>query len=109
METKKVDMSYTGSDCSPCCSLYDSKYPIGFFLNSKQVEALGIPADAEPGAMMEICATVKINSVTKREGQTECYACVTEMGIVPAAAAKVSPTAKMAKAYKGEENGNEQD
>lgn len=109
METKKVDMSYSGSDCAPCCSLYDSKYPIGFFLNSKQVEALGIPADAEPGAMMEVVATVKISSVTKREGQTECYACVTEMGIVPAAV-KESPNAKMAKAYsKGDKDGEKQD
>lgn len=108
MDTKKVDMSYSGSDCAPCCSLYDSKYPIGFFLNPKQVAALGIPDDVEPGTMMEVVATVKINSVTKREGQVECYACVTEMGIVPAAAAKVSPNAKMAKAYaKGEgEDGN---
>lgn len=107
MDTKKVDMSYSGSNCAPCCSLYDSKYPIGFFLNPKQVEALGIPADVEPETEMEVVATIKINSVTKREGQTECYACVTEMGIVPAAA-KATPNAKMAKAYgKGEgEDGN---
>jgi len=109
MDTKKVDMSYSGSDCSPCTSLYDNKYPIGFFLNPKQVDALGIPAEVEPGTTMEIVATVKINSVTRREGQVECYACVTEMGIVPASsAAKATPNATMAKAYgKGEgENGD---
>lgn len=106
METKKVDMSYSGND-APCCSLYDSKYPIGFFLSPKQVEALGIPATVEPETTMEIVATVKINSVTKREGQTECYACVTEMGIVNAA--KASPNAKMAKAYKGDDNGADKD
>lgn len=107
MDTKKVDMSYSGSDCAPCCSLYDSKYPIGFFLNPKQVEALGIPAEVEPGTMMEVVATVKINSVTKREGQVECYACVTEMGIVPAGK-KQSPNAIMAKAYKGDNDGEHQ-
>lgn len=108
MDTKMIDMSYTGSDCSPCCSLYDSKYPIGFFLNPKQVEALGIPATVEPETTMKMVGTIKINSVTKREGQTECYACVTEMAIVPAEA-KASPNAKMATAYaaKGDkDNGN---
>lgn len=105
MDAKRVDMSYSGSDCVPCCSLYDSKYPIGFFLNPKQVEALGIPADVEPETTMEMVATIKINSVTKREGQVECFACVTEMGIVPAA--KTSPNAKMANAYEGKgESGN---
>ena len=106
MDTKKVDMSYKGMDSSPCCSLYDSKYPIGFFLNPKQVEALGIPADVEPETTMEIAATIKINSVTKREGQTECYACVTEMCIMKDD--KKDPNAKMAKAYsKGEsDDGN---
>ena len=98
METKEVDMSYDSMNDAPvCCGLYDSKYPIGFFLNPKQVKALGIPETVEPGATMEIVATIKITSVTKREGQTECYACVTEMGIV--SAAKTSPTAKMADAY----------
>ena len=107
MDAKMVDMSYSGSDCVPCCSLYDSKYPIGFFLNPKQVEALGIPADVEPETSMKMVATIKINSVTKREGQMECYACVTEMAIAPAA--KESPNAKMATAYaaKGDkDNGN---
>ena len=108
METKKVDMSYSGSDCAPCCSLYDSKYPIGFFLNLKQVAALGIPDTVEPGTMMDIVATVKINSVTKREGQVECYACVTEMGVA-SGTAKATPNAKMAKAYgKGEGADGEQ-
>lgn len=105
MDAKKVDMSYTGSD-SMCCSLYDSKYPIGFFLSPKQVEALGIPADVEPETTMEIVATIKINSVTKREAQTECYACITEMCVIKAD--KAGPSAKMAKAYsKGEsDDGN---
>ena len=109
MDTKMIDMSYTGSDCSPCCSLYDSKYPIGFFLNPKQVEALGIPATVEPETTFEVVAKIKINSVTKREGQVECYACVTDMGIV-AAAVKESPNAKMARAYsKGDKDGDRQD
>ena len=103
MDIKKVDMSYDRS-CDPCCGISDSNYPIGFFLNPKQVAALGIPADIEPETMLDAGITLKIKSVTKREGETEVYACVTEMGI--ASAAKPSPNAKMADAYssKGEED-----
>ncbi len=103
MDIKKVDMKRSNDDM-PCCGMYDSEYPIGFLLNPKQVADLGIPENVEPETTMEIVATIKVKSVTRREGQTELYACITEMGIVTAA--KPSPTAKMADAYAQGEDEN---
>lgn len=90
MKTAKIDMSY--KDNSPsCCGFYDSKYPIGFFLNSQQVKDLGLD-NVSPEQTVEIAATLRVTSVTKRttenddgETKTECYVCVTEMGVEQAA------------------------
>lgn len=106
MNVKKIDMANTG-ESSCCLPFHDNKYSVGFFLNPKQVEALGIADDVQPGETMEIVATLKISSVTKREGQTECYVCITEMGCVKPAQTE-TPSNKMAKAY-GEKDVNGQD
>ena len=103
MDAKMVDMKYSGSDCSPCC--YDSEYPIGFFLSPKQVEALGIPETIEPDTVMDAMVKIKVKSVTRRTGEVELYAAVTEMGIVPTSV-KEDPTSKMAKAYGDDDGGD---
>lgn len=104
MKPNMVDMSNNGNDML-CSSMYDSKYSIGFFLNPKQVEALGITPDVEPETVMCVIAMVKVKSVTKRDGETECYMCVTEMGIATKED-KPSPSTKMAAAYGKEGDSN---
>lgn len=103
---EKVSMKRE-SDTMPCVGMYDNEYPIGFFLDPQQVKALGIDGNVEPGAMVNLVATAKVKSVTKREDQVEMYLCVTEMGVD--GAPKKSPTAKLAGAYsKGESDGEHQ-
>lgn len=104
MDTKMIDMAREEDD-SCCMSIggYDNKYPIGFFLDPKTVKKLGVPDDIQPGQTVEAHATLKISSVTRREGKTECYVCVTAMGLVQTDAK--TPSAKMAESYK-EDEGN---
>lgn len=106
MDVKKIDMSSTESS-SCCLPFHDNKYPVGFFLNPKQVEGLGLEETVQPGDILNVVATIKVSSVTKREGQTECYVCITEMGCLKPAEHEETPANKMAKAY-GEKDVNGQ-
>lgn len=107
MDTKMIDMARDEDD-SCCMSIggYDNKYPIGFFLDPKTVKKLGIPDDVQPGQTIEVKAALKISSVTRREGKTEGYVCVTAMGIVQPD--KKTPAAKMADSYNGDDGNGDQ-
>ena len=107
MDTKMIDMARDEDD-SCCMSIggYDNKYPIGFFLDPKMVKKLGIPDDIQPGQVVEVQAALKFSSVTRREGKTEAYVCVTAMGIKQPD--KKTPAAKMAESYSGDEGNGDQ-
>ena len=99
---KMIDMSRKENSSSPCCDVYDPKYPIGFFLSPDQIKSLGL-MDIEPEQKIQIQATLMVSSVTERKDECECYVRITEMGIM--SSGKKDPKDLMSSTYEGGEDG----
>lgn len=100
-DAKMVDMSRDPEQLDIMASDYDPKYPLGFFLDPRMVEELGI-RDMKAGDELKVQGVLRIKSRDETdngddENKVEMYVNVKSLGVM--GKDKESATEKMSETY----------